>query len=305
MGSLLSWGRGEFGALGHGDVRDRVVPRTVGDMRGRYVSDVACGMAHTVAVDGAGNTYTWGINTQAQCGLAVGPVATAGGGGGEEGGGQPGGGSEGSGARGTPAAGRSRKTGSPRPLPPGPRPTHPPSDPSQPPPSLPAHILHPTIVPALVGVRVSAVACGAAHTVVVGDGGRRVYSWGLGKQGQLGHGTFDHCPTPTPLEELSALGVTVTAAACGLAHTALLDEGGDVWMFGWNNVGQLGLGRDADRGDLPLPTAVDRASAVVGVSSSGHPVEGFGIGAVRHLACGGGHTLIVDVHGRVFSAGSK
>ena len=72
-------------------------------------------------------------------------------------------------------------------------------------------MLEPTIIPALVGVRVSAVACGAAHTVVVGDEGRRVYSWGLGKQGQLGHGTFDHCPTPEPVEELATMGVTITA----------------------------------------------------------------------------------------------
>ena len=47
-------------------------------------------------------------------------------------------------------------------------------------------------------------------------------------------------------------------------------------MFGWNNVGQLGLGREVDRGDLSLPTAFDRSTAVLGTSSSGNPIEGYG-----------------------------
>ena len=63
--------------------------------------------------------------------------------------------------------------------------------------------------------------CGG-HTLVLGAHGE-LYSFGNGKQGQLGHGSFEHAPTPTPVQELATMGVTIAAAACGLAHTALLD----------------------------------------------------------------------------------
>ena len=33
-GSVFSWGRGEFGALGHGDAKDRALPRIVDALRG-------------------------------------------------------------------------------------------------------------------------------------------------------------------------------------------------------------------------------------------------------------------------------
>ena len=50
-------------------------------------------------------------------------------------------------------------------------------------------MLTPHVVPALLGMRVHAVACGGAHTVVLTQEGAAL-SWGLGGQGQLGHGTY-------------------------------------------------------------------------------------------------------------------
>ena len=38
-GAVYSWGKGEFGALGHGDCKDRTLPRVVDALRGRRVVD--------------------------------------------------------------------------------------------------------------------------------------------------------------------------------------------------------------------------------------------------------------------------
>jgi hypothetical protein len=68
-GCLLTWGAGDFGALGHGDDRAKPNARVVDAMRGKHVVDVGCGMIHTVAVTGSGETFSWGHNQQYQCGL--------------------------------------------------------------------------------------------------------------------------------------------------------------------------------------------------------------------------------------------
>ncbi|KAL2543572.1 Regulator of chromosome condensation (RCC1) family protein [Forsythia ovata] len=41
------------------------------------------------------------------------------------------------------------------------------------------------------------VACGAAHTVLVADGGHRLWSWGRGRSGVLGNGKIVDCYAPT------------------------------------------------------------------------------------------------------------
>lgn len=62
------------------------------------------------------------------------------------------------------------------------------------------------------------IACGALHTAVVTDDGK-VYSWGDGRWGQLGHlqEGFSNQPLPTQVDALS--GVTVVSIACGQNHT--------------------------------------------------------------------------------------
>ena len=68
-GSVFSWGRGEFGALGHGDTKDRALPRMVDALRGRRLLDLSCGTGHTLAVLDDGDVYAWGWNAKLQCGV--------------------------------------------------------------------------------------------------------------------------------------------------------------------------------------------------------------------------------------------
>ncbi len=69
-GAAFTWGRGEFGALGHGDARDKTLPRVVDALRGRRLVDVACGTGHTLVLTEEGDCFGWGWNRDGQCGVA-------------------------------------------------------------------------------------------------------------------------------------------------------------------------------------------------------------------------------------------
>ena len=72
-GDVYTWGSGEHGQLGHGDMQDRVVPVPVTSLRGNNkharVADVACGARHALAMSSTGRIYAWGWNNHGQLGL--------------------------------------------------------------------------------------------------------------------------------------------------------------------------------------------------------------------------------------------
>ncbi|XP_044049751.1 probable E3 ubiquitin-protein ligase HERC4 [Siniperca chuatsi] len=59
--------------------------------------------------------------------------------------------------------------------------------------------LRPRLVAELWGAKVTKVACGRHHTLVMTDS-KRVYSFGCGEQGQLGHGEASHWSVPLPVQ---------------------------------------------------------------------------------------------------------
>lgn len=61
-GSLYTWGRGNYGRLGHGTSEDCSVPTMVLALSGEFVTKVACGAgdAHTLCVTLQGKVYSWG-----------------------------------------------------------------------------------------------------------------------------------------------------------------------------------------------------------------------------------------------------
>jgi hypothetical protein len=95
----------------------------------------------------------------------------------------------------------------------------------------------PQLVPSLLGIQARGVACGAGHVVLCTED-RRVFTWGLGSQGQLGHG--DYCGRAEPAQicfkSISYRGnggaggdqtlVAVVAVAAGIAHSTILDVSG-------------------------------------------------------------------------------
>ncbi|XP_035858602.1 probable E3 ubiquitin-protein ligase HERC4 isoform X1 [Sander lucioperca] len=59
--------------------------------------------------------------------------------------------------------------------------------------------LRPRLVAELWGAKVTKTACGRHHTLVLTDS-KRVYSFGCGEQGQLGHGEESHPSVPLPVQ---------------------------------------------------------------------------------------------------------
>ncbi|CAF1195553.1 unnamed protein product, partial [Adineta ricciae] len=86
---------------------------------------------------------------------------------------------------------------------------------------------------------------GKEHALILLSDGR-VFSWGNGLHGALGHGDLEPCSQPTHIEALSDH--TVTDIAAGGWHSLALCSDGSVMSWGWNNDGALGL-EFADDGD--------------------------------------------------------
>ncbi|KAG5501829.1 hypothetical protein JKF63_04099 [Porcisia hertigi] len=126
----------------------------------------------------------------------------------------------------------------------------------------------------------AAVRAGPWHALAISLKGT-VYTWGVGRNGRLGHGTDSSEVEPRLVEELRSY--FVVDASCSHAHSAVLTSTGTVYVFGENTEGQLGLrGREPRR----LPTMLSLPLKAVSVS------------------CAREHTCILLADGDVIACGS-
>ncbi|KAJ8316665.1 hypothetical protein KUTeg_005784, partial [Tegillarca granosa] len=97
------------------------------------------------------------------------------------------------------------------------------------------------------------VSCGGSHTVVLSESGK-VYTFGDGSNGQLGHNTkILHSESPHQL----SFKHKVTHISCGENHTAIITDRGHLFTFGDGRHGKLGLGQDSFSNQL-IPSKVER-----------------------------------------------
>ncbi|RLN96125.1 hypothetical protein BBJ28_00006483 [Nothophytophthora sp. Chile5] len=243
-GELYTWGSGEDGRLGHGDMRDRVVPRKVmsllrervvhascggahtavltakgavftfgrgrngrlglGDNKwrdtpheivafpqGTCISLVICGWNFTAALDREGSVFSWGKQSEGQCGLGY-------------------------------------------------------TDKDQ---MVPRHVEK--LREAAGGSPVVDIACGYTHTIALTASGE-LYSWGLGEYGQLGRGVVYQ-----PLPECVELSPGALCAPdrlahvyCGAFHSIATTQKRVMFTWGLNLYGACGLGHTANK-DAP------------------------------------------------------
>mmetsp|Transcript_53125 Transcript_53125/g.60193 ORF Transcript_53125/g.60193 Transcript_53125/m.60193 type:complete len:609 (-) Transcript_53125:2595-4421(-) len=59
-GDLYTWGGGMYGKLGHGDEAGHSTPKRVDALIGLAVNQIACGSRHTAIITSSGAIYTWG-----------------------------------------------------------------------------------------------------------------------------------------------------------------------------------------------------------------------------------------------------
>ena len=123
----------------------------------------------------------------------------------------------------------------------------------------------PTPVPALDGVVVDEIATGEAHSLARTIDGR-VFTWGYNSNGQIGDGTTAMRPLPTDITGFSS--APVIAVAAGRSHSFALTTDGELFGFGNNQSGQLGIGVNGNTERTPTRSDTVPLSPV-GVSFDG------------------------------------
>ncbi|ODN05802.1 RCC1 and BTB domain-containing protein 1 [Orchesella cincta] len=137
-----------------------------------------------------------------------------------------------------------------------------------------------THVPALVcggltGKKVIEVACGSHHTLALTSDGE-VYAFGQNNSGQVGCGSTANQPTPRRVS--AVIGSTkIVSIACGQTSSFAVSDTGEVYGWGYNGNGQLGIGNTVNQYN---PTKIML----------------FGV-FITKVSCGTAHTLALSDEG--------
>ena len=283
QGEIFSWGEESGGRLGHGVDSDVVEPKLIDALSSNNIELVACGENHTCAVTFSGDLYTWGDGTynfgllghgnevshwipkrvtgplegihvsSISCGpwhtavvTSAGQLFTFG-----------------DGTFGVLGHGDRRSVSIPR------------------------------EVESLKGLRTVRAACGVWHTaavveVMVGNpsssncSSGKLFTWGDGDKGRLGHGDKEAKLVPTCVAAL--VDPTFIKVACGHSLTVALSTLGHVYTMGSHVYGQLGN----PQSDGKLPTRVE-----------GKLSKSF----VEEIACGAYHVAVLTARTEVYTWG--
>ncbi|XP_020206059.1 PH, RCC1 and FYVE domains-containing protein 1 isoform X2 [Cajanus cajan] len=284
QGEIFSWGEESGGRLGHGVEMDVFQPKHIDTLSGMNIELVACGEYHTCAVTYSGDLYTWGDGTHnsgmlghgnevshwipkkvsgnleglrvsyVSCGpwhtaivTSAGQLFTFG-----------------DGTFGALGHGDHSSTNVPR------------------------------EVETLKGLRTTRVACGVWHTAAVVEAinesvessirssSGRLYTWGDGDKGQLGHEDRESRLVPKCVIALSS--ENICRVACGHSLTIALTTSGHVYTMGSTAYGQLGC--PASDGKAPKRVQDKIADSFV-----------------EDIACGSYHVAVLTSKAEVYTWG--
>jgi alpha-tubulin suppressor-like RCC1 family protein len=141
----------------------------------------------------------------------------------------------------------------------------------------------------IINFKFKSVSAGYQHTVAL-DFDDNAWSFGQNKFGQLGLGDIHDRLRPTliPSSEFDLPNFKFKAIVAGGTHTVALDFNGDVWTFGGNEHGQLGLGDTRER---TIPTKI--------------PFDRFGMPniKVKAIFAGFDQTMVINFNDDVYAFG--
>ena len=127
-----------------------------------------------------------------------------------------------------------------------------------------------------------AISAGKSHSAVVVEDGD-VFTWGRGWDGQLGHEVVTEIelePRIVPrMQDKSCASV-----ACGRAHTVVLTDNGNIWSWGENKAGQLGLGNLISTSQPQMVSDLDEQEVIM-------------------VGCGDEHTVCITIANEVYGFG--
>ena len=148
------------------------------------------------------------------------------------------------------------------------------------------------VLPGKVGV-ITQIAAGDSHSLALTSSGQ-LYAFGSNGLGQLGTGAdplLPH-PTPAPVALPGEVG-PVTQISAGGSHTLAVTASGQLYAFGDNDDGELGIGPLLDGGEsnpVPTPTQVTLPGAV---------------GPVTGVSGGSHHSLALTASGQLYAFGAN
>lgn len=140
-------------------------------------------------------------------------------------------------------------------------------------------VLVPKLVP--LGVKMKSIASRDSHIVALTVDGK-VYVWGDNRAGQLGLWDIEQIRIPTLLKALE--NVKVKQIVCGNKYVMAVTESGEVYVWGSNTLGQLGLGHD-----LPVST----------------PTRIPNLTGVKDVCCGNYFTMVLTTNHEVYAWGDN
>lgn len=156
--------------------------------------------------------------------------------------------------------------------------------------------------------KVQKVCCGYEHSMVL-TGNGDVFTWGTGLRGQLGHYEIKSEEEPKLVEGLA--GIKIVDISAGGWSSAAISAFGDLYVWGWNSCGQLGLRiydpktiklvspfiRPKNQTVYTVPTLVSLED-----DTSDEPSTEI---ICKKVFCGSKHMLVLAEDGRIFVTGSN
>ncbi len=141
------------------------------------------------------------------------------------------------------------------------------------------------LIEALENENVDDVCCGDWHSLALTEKGE-VFSWGDNKYGQIGHGKDEICVSD-PVRLNGFPDRKVISIACGSYHSMALTETGQVYSWGLNKYGQLGIGNTLNKNS---PTRIEL---------------NYQKYKITKISCGQKHSFILTESGILFTFGKN
>ncbi len=140
---------------------------------------------------------------------------------------------------------------------------------------------------ALQSRTVTMAAASTAHSMAVAGG--TVFAWGRNSSGELGDGSQTDRTVPVAVTGGDLAGKSITMVAAGENHSLALDSDGNVYGWGANTFGQLGV---------TASTAIQSSPVLIASGS----LAGVRVVAI---AAGANHSLALTAEGGVFAWGNN
>ncbi|XP_058497192.1 probable E3 ubiquitin-protein ligase HERC3 [Solea solea] len=143
----------------------------------------------------------------------------------------------------------------------------------------------PEAVAALDMQKITTLSSGWAHSMAVNEHGQ-VFAWGAGEGGQLGLGTAE-VAVRIPRLVKRLYDHHISQVMCGNQHCIALSRDGQLFTWGQNTSGQLGLGKGEPSKLFP------------------HPLKSLAGIPLAQITAGGDHSFALSLSGAVFGWGKN